>query len=219
MSSLALMRWLEGAPERYDVGMRLITFGSVTRLHQSVAAVAVVKPGARVLEIGCGTGSVTALLLARGAVVTALDQSPSMVEQARRRIGSDADVRISWLEQTASEIDGLPEASYDAIVLSLCLSDMSSQERAYVLRECARLLAVGGRLVVADEVHAPTGWRRSAQRLWRFPQAIFAWLLVGTLSRPIANLAGEIDAAGFELQGEQSWLMGSLKRIIAEAKT
>ena len=27
MSSLALMRWLEGSPERYDAGMRLITFG------------------------------------------------------------------------------------------------------------------------------------------------------------------------------------------------
>ena len=76
MSSLALMRWLEGSPERYDAGMRVITFGSVSALHAAVAEAAVGQPDARVLEIGCGTGSVTARLRARGAIVTALDQSP-----------------------------------------------------------------------------------------------------------------------------------------------
>jgi demethylmenaquinone methyltransferase/2-methoxy-6-polyprenyl-1,4-benzoquinol methylase len=94
MSSLALMRWLEGSPERYDAGMRTLTFGRVERLHAAVAMAAVPddEAGVRVLEIGCGTGAVTALLVSRGAAVTALDQAPEMLEQAKARLGANASV-------------------------------------------------------------------------------------------------------------------------------
>ena len=63
MSSLALMRFLERAPERYDAGMRLLTLGRVARLHAAVAEAAAPAPGARVLEIGCGTGAVTVVVV------------------------------------------------------------------------------------------------------------------------------------------------------------
>ncbi len=207
------MRWLETSPERYDAGMRLITFGRVAHLHAGVAEAAVAKPGDRVLEIGCGTGAVTLRLLARGARVTAIDQSPDMIEQAKSRAGT-ADV--AFLEQTAAEIDALPEASFDAIVLSLCLSDMSASERAWVLGGCPRILAPGGRLVAADEVRAPAGWRRVLQRLWRLPQAALGWLLTGALSHPLADLGGELQRAGFALRREQRWLHGSLALFVAE---
>ena len=45
MSTLALMRWLEAAPQRYDAGMRVLTLGRVTRLHAAVVAASVAKPG------------------------------------------------------------------------------------------------------------------------------------------------------------------------------
>ena len=216
MSSLALMRWLEGSPDRYDAGMRLLTLGRVSRLHAAVAAAAVSKPGDRVLEIGCGTGSVTLRLLSHGARVMAIDHSPEMLEQARARIAGCASSRIEWLEQTASEIDRLPEAGFDAVVLSLCLSDMSSSERAFVLGEAARRLSPGGRLVAADEVRAPAGWKRTLQRLWRLPQAAAGWLLVGTVSRPVPDLPGEIRRSGLQIVDERSWLMGTLALVTAE---
>ena len=90
MSSLALMRWLESAPGRYDAGMRVVTLGCVGSVHEAVAALAAPAPGARVLEIGCGTGAVTERLVARGARVTALDQNPEMMEGARARLAHDA---------------------------------------------------------------------------------------------------------------------------------
>jgi len=216
MSSLALMRWLEGSPERYDAGMRALTFGRVSALHAAVVAAAAPKPGGRVLEIGCGTGAVTARLQARGARVAAIDQSPEMLEQARARLGADPRPPVEWLEQTAAEIDGLPRGHYDAVVLSLCLSDMSERERAFVLRESALRLAAGARLVAADEVRAPAGWRRVAQLLWRIPQAGLGWLVVGSVSRPIPDLGAEVRAAGLRVLREQSWLMGSLRLVVAE---
>jgi demethylmenaquinone methyltransferase/2-methoxy-6-polyprenyl-1,4-benzoquinol methylase len=214
MSSLALMRWLEGTPERYDSGMRALTFGRVARLHASVAEAAVHTAGDRVLEIGCGTGAVTALLRERGARVTALDQAPEMLELARARLGADAS--IEWLEQTAAEIDRLPEAAYDAVVLSLCLSDMSRSERAFVLRESARRLIPGGRVVAADEVRPSGALQRWIQKLWRVPQAGLGWLLVGSVSSPVEDLAGELKAAGLSLRYEKDWLCGMLKLVVGE---
>ena len=168
MSSLALMRWLEGRPERYDIGMRALTCGRIGPLHAAVAEAAVRNAGDQVLEIGCGTGSVTVLLRARGAKVTAIDQAPEMLEQARLRLADDD--AVTWIEQTAAEIDRLPTSRFDAVVLCLCLSDMSPSERAFVLREAVLRLAPGGRVVAADEVR-PKGWRGWLQRIWRIPQA------------------------------------------------
>lgn len=218
MSSLALMRWLEGSPERYDVGMRVLTFGRITRLHTAVADAAVTKPGDRVLEIGCGTGSVTALLLERGARVTAIDQAPEMLERASARLGAAVEGQLEWLEQTAAEIDKLPRDHFDAVVLCLCLSDMSASERGFVLREAASRLAPGGRLVVGDEVRPARGWRRRLQALWRVPQAALGWLLVGSVSRPIPDLKAEILATGLPIRFEQNWLLGSLALVVAESE-
>jgi ubiquinone/menaquinone biosynthesis C-methylase UbiE len=215
MSSLALMRWLENSPERYDAGMKFLTLGSVAKLHAAVASSAVSKPGDRVLEIGCGTGSVTVLLVARGAKVTAIDQAPEMLERARERLRADASVE--WLEQTACEIDRLPENAFDSVVLCLCLSDMSTSERAFVLREAALRLAEGGRLVAADEVRARGRGQRLVQLLWRVPQAALGWLLVGSVSQPLADLTGEIRRTGLCVSREETWLSGTLALAVAEA--
>ena len=215
MSSLALMRLLESAPDRYDAGMRAITLGRVTRLHAAVAAAAAARPGLRILEIGCGTGAVTERLVALGARVTALDQSPEMLERARRRLADAPAGAVRWLERTASETDALPEASFDAVVLSFCLSDMSGGERAYTLRQAARLLDAGGTLAVADEVIPSRLGERAMHALLRLPQALLGWLLAGATSHPICDLPAEIRAAGFTVHREQRWLLGSLAAITA----
>jgi demethylmenaquinone methyltransferase/2-methoxy-6-polyprenyl-1,4-benzoquinol methylase len=218
MSSLALMRWLEAAPARYDAGMHWITLGRLAALHDAAAGAARAA-GPRVLEIGCGTGAVTSRLLARGARVTALDQNPEMLEYARERVAGLADVEgeVSWHERTASEIDGLPEAGFDAVVISLALSEMSASERAFVLREAVRRLAPGGALVVADEVWPERGRERVLFALLRGPQAALGWLLAGSVSSPLPDLAGEVRAAGLVVRREQRWLAGSLALVVATA--
>jgi SAM-dependent methyltransferase len=52
------------------------------------------RPGSRVLEIGCGTGKLTELLAARGLMVDAVDPGPNMIEVARRRVGTTERVRF-----------------------------------------------------------------------------------------------------------------------------
>jgi ubiquinone/menaquinone biosynthesis C-methylase UbiE len=215
VSSLALMRWLEGTPARYDAGMRLVTLGRVTPLHEAVAAAAAPAPGARVLEIGCGTGAVTARLAARGARVLALDQNAAMIERARERLAGRGD-EVELRECAAAEIDGLPAGAFDAVALSLALSEMSSSERVFVLRAAAARLRPGGVLVAADEVRPRSRLARALVGALRLPQAAAAWLLAGSLSHPLADLAGEVAGAGLRLRSERRWLLGSLAVLVAE---
>lgn len=216
MSSLALMRFLESTPVRYDAGMRLITLGAVDHLHDALAAAVVRHAGDRVIEIGCGTGALTARLAARGAEVTAFDQNAAMMAQAEVRLAATTAGRVSFVERTAAEIDGLPPKSADAVVASLSLSEMSAGERAFVLAAAHRVLSPGGLLAIGDEVRPRRRWQRALFALVRGPQAALGWLLAGTLSHPIGDLAGEVARAGFVLRSEQSWLLGTLAVVVAD---
>ncbi len=87
MFSYVFMKILEGRPRSYDRRMDKASRGHVRKVKE--AMVAEVPGGARVLEIGCGTGELAAMLIARGATVTGFDVSPAMVEAARDRIETD----------------------------------------------------------------------------------------------------------------------------------
>jgi demethylmenaquinone methyltransferase/2-methoxy-6-polyprenyl-1,4-benzoquinol methylase len=214
------MRWLERAPSRYDAGMRLLTLGRAARCQDALARVAVEKPAARILEIGCGTGALTVRLVARGATVLAVDQNPAMLEQARARLAAEPPeraARVEWVERSAAEIDGLPAAGFDAVVASFAFSEMSAGERAFVLRAVRERLRAGGRLLIVDEVRPRGAPLRAVHALLRAPQALLGWLLAGSVSRPIPDLAGEIAAAGLRVESETRWLGDGLALVVARA--
>ena len=218
MSSLALMRLLESAPARYDAGMKALTLGRVEEMRDVLAEAAVPSPGAKVLEIGCGTGAVTEKLIARGAKVTGVDQNPEMMERARTRLAHASQDAITFIERTASEIDAFPQGSFDAVVASLSLSEMSQRERAFVLKCAVRCLRPGGVMAIADEVRPRGLFSRVLQAIVRGPQAAFGWLVVGSVSRPIADVPAELVAAGFVVRSERRWLFGTLAVVIAERR-
>ena len=66
------------------------------------------KPGERVLDLGCGTGHLTARIAERGAVVTGLDASVSMIAQARQNYPK--------LKFVLADARGLPGAPCRALV-------------------------------------------------------------------------------------------------------
>jgi ubiquinone/menaquinone biosynthesis C-methylase UbiE len=216
MSSLVLMRWLESAPARYDRGMRLLTLGGWERGLDRVAERAAPAPGARVLEIGCGTGALTARLLARGASVVALDQNPEMLDRARERLDDTPAERLRFVERTASEIEALGEGDFDALAAHLVFSEMAPEERAFVLRAAARVVRAGGRVVVGDEVVPRGPARRLLHALVRAPLAALTWLAVGRTSRALPDLAAEMRAAGWTVSEERRSRAGSWAVVVAE---
>ncbi|HVW68314.1 MAG TPA: class I SAM-dependent methyltransferase [Steroidobacteraceae bacterium] len=113
-----------------------------------------VARGARVLDIGCGVGRWSRLLALRGAVVTGVDISPTMIDEARRRAGDDgvAD-RCRFRVGDAATLD--VEGEFDLILAVTVLQHIldPGHLRAALVGMRSRL-AAGGRIVLLEA--APT---------------------------------------------------------------
>ncbi len=154
-----------------------------------VAQVAAGEPSA-VLEIGCGTGSLTVRLAQAlpAASVIGLDPDPEALARARAK---DSMRRIDWRQGTAVELP-LPDGCAERVVASLLLHHLTDAEKRDALAEARRVLRPGGRLHVAD---------------WGAPQdaimgaAFFALRALDGFERTRAHARGElptmIEGAGF----------------------
>jgi SAM-dependent methyltransferase len=104
------------------------------------------EPGARVLDIACGTGNATIPLARRGGVVTGLDMTPPLLEEARARAAREGiDVRF---DEGFAEALPYPDASFDVVVSMFGI--MFSPFPETVAAEMARVLRPGGRLALAN---------------------------------------------------------------------
>lgn len=105
--------------------------------------------GARVLDLGCGTGRMTrAILAARpDAQVLLLDVDPRALELARGRFAAEAPGQLTFL--SGSFHDPLPRC--DAVVASLSLHHISElEDKTRVYRNVFDALAPGGLFLVLD---------------------------------------------------------------------
>ena len=110
------------------------------------AALLSLLPGEwEVADLGCGTGQTTAALAPHLRTVVGVDQSPAMLRAARKRTKSLANVD---LRQGSLEALPLEDESVDGALLILALTYVADPPRA--LREAARILRPGGRVVIVD---------------------------------------------------------------------
>lgn len=97
------------------------------------------KEGEHILDVGCGTGELTAKIAEPGAIVTGIDQSPEMIESAR-----------SHYPELRFEVADITELSlgqeYDAIFSNATLHWVLEKEKAAA--QMRRHLKPGGRLVL-----------------------------------------------------------------------
>jgi SAM-dependent methyltransferase len=121
--------------DRYDQ-----TRGGQRRGRVLGAAVAPwLVPGARTLEIGVGTGLVAAALRADGRPVVGVDLSPGMLAHARARVGP-------VVARADAHVLPVADSALDNVYIVWVLHVVA--DPATVVRECARVLRVGGRVVV-----------------------------------------------------------------------
>jgi SAM-dependent methyltransferase len=118
------------------------------------------QPGERVLDIGAGQGVLAPFVIRAGARFTGVDASPRLLDLARRRHGKDAQFLLGDARRLSS-LNGLDEASFDAVVFLLSLQDMDPLEP--VLEGASWALRPGGRAVIllthpAFRVPRQSGW-------------------------------------------------------------
>ena len=115
-------------------------------------------PGARVLDLACGTGNVSIPLARRGAVVTGLDIAPNLLEEARERAAREG-LPIRFDEGFA-EMLPYPDGSFDVLVSMFGI--MFSPLPDAVASEMARVLRPGGLLALANWTRSGLGGKLGA---------------------------------------------------------
>jgi SAM-dependent methyltransferase len=152
--------------------------------------IAMMPPGAVVLDLGCGAGWAGAVMQERGLDVYALDASPEMAALAQQRLRRP--VRVASFE-SVDEVD-----TYDGIWASGALLHVPKAEMPALLARLARSLKPGGLLLATFKA----GEGEARDKLGRF----YSYYTLAELERlfgavPQIVLDGHLEATGTDFTG------------------
>jgi SAM-dependent methyltransferase len=154
-------------------------------------AVAELRPGERVLDLGSG-GGIDVLLSAKRVGPTGraigLDMTDEMLELARRNAAESGATNVEFVKGTIEAVP-LPAASVD-VVISNCVVNLAADKRA-VFAEIARVLRPGGRVGITDIVAED-----DLSATERAERGSYAGCIAGALS--ITEMRDGMAAAGLE---------------------
>ncbi len=135
----------------YDILVKGILFGKEQKLRESIVDLAKIQPGEKVLDVGCGTGSlaITAKLKVDPSVeIYGIDAAPEMIERARKK-ATKAGVDIDFQAGLVEAID-YPDAIFDVVLSSFMVHHLPGDLKSKAFTEMYRVLKPGGRLLIVD---------------------------------------------------------------------
>lgn len=154
-----LTRW-------YDPVMRCLF--PEAALKTALIAQARIQPSQNVLDVGCGTGTLTLLIkqIQLDAIVYGLDVDSQVLDIARRKIEQAGETIV--LQQGTATCLPYPDESFDRVFASLMLHHLTRQDKLQALSEAFRVLKPGGELHVADfgKPHDFVMWLISLAMRW-----------------------------------------------------
>jgi ubiquinone/menaquinone biosynthesis C-methylase UbiE len=214
MSTFVLMRILESAPHRYELGIKLLTLGSLEPAYDRLASH--IKEGQHVLDIGCGTGALSLRAARRGARVLGIDVNPELLAVAKKHLEEEGlTQRVELREMGVAEIDSLAAESFGVVMSGLCFSELSEEESAFALCEIRRILEPGGLLVIADEIRPSNLWSRAIHGLLRALLVALTYLITGKTTRALDSFPEHVSDTGFSIESLRTSGMGSFMELVA----
>jgi phosphatidylethanolamine/phosphatidyl-N-methylethanolamine N-methyltransferase len=133
-----------------------LVFGPVFRQGRAAAIRAAERAGARILEVGVGTG-ISLPGYSAGSRIVGVDISEDMLDKARDRVRKLRLANVEAIEIGDAEALRYPDNAFDAVVAQYVVSAVPNPHRA--LDEFARVCRPGGEIVVTTRVSATGGMR------------------------------------------------------------
>lgn len=175
------------------------------------------RKGMRVLEVGCGTGTYLELYRSHGCDVYGIDMSPSMLEQAEKKLGPDVALHLGDASDMPYEDD-----FFDLVIAMLTLHEMPHEMRNPVISEMKRVVKNDGRIMLIDyhpgPIGFPVGW---------FNRMIILFFEIAAGREHFRNFRNFISlkglrvvlaGSGLEIQREKIFGGGNLTVILAKRK-
>jgi tRNA (cmo5U34)-methyltransferase len=122
-------------------------------------------PVRRVLDLGAGTGLMSAAVLARhpDAELVLVDGAGEMLEQARERLPEQSSTTV-----VADLREALPDGPFDAVVSALAIHHLEDPDKRDLFARVCQALRPGGVFVNAEHVTGPSRWLADTYRsMWR----------------------------------------------------
>jgi len=193
----------------YDTVSRLaaLSVGGESKFRQLALQNLTIQPNTQVLDLCCGSGQATEVLVRYSQNVTGLDASPLSLKRAQQNVP-----QAKYVEAFAQKMP-FSDRSFDLVHSSMAMHEMTAEELRQILSEVHRILKPGGIFTLVD-FHSPTNWL--------FVPGIYLFLFLFETETAWQLLRGDLvkllEEVGFELQNRALYAGGSLQLIQAIAR-
>jgi demethylmenaquinone methyltransferase/2-methoxy-6-polyprenyl-1,4-benzoquinol methylase/phosphoethanolamine N-methyltransferase len=178
----------------YDAVVWLLSLGKARAIRKATVELAQIKPGDRVLDVGCGTGDLTIAAKALAGPtgeVYGTDASPKMIDMAQQkaaRAGVDVTFQTDLIENIT-----FPDNQFDVVLSSLMMHHLPDDLKREGLAEIYRVLKPGGRILIVDMESSSSGsvFQRFSDLMIQLHGGHAA------MQNNVKNLIPFVEAAGF----------------------
>lgn len=197
----------------------LTTSAAVNRCR--VAMLDYLQPGEKVLFAGVGHGIDAIYAAQRGADVTVVDMSKTMLwkfQQNLEKINQESDTPIAVTQVQSDILEVADYEQYDMVVANFFLNVFYRDTMVKLLEHLAKLGKPGAKIVIGDFAY-PDGnlLPRAFQILFWYGVATVFWALAGNAVHPIYNYPEEMKSLGLPVQEKKYfhgyWSVLGQKRI------
>jgi demethylmenaquinone methyltransferase/2-methoxy-6-polyprenyl-1,4-benzoquinol methylase len=210
----------------YDHWSNLLSGEGIRAWHHFAIDQLNIQAGNAVLDVGCGTGTITNLMALKAGPtghVTGLDPSSAMLQEARLQPMHEQSAPINWVQGQGEHLP-FADGQFDCVTAQFSMRNMEDWVQG--LREMARVLKPSGRLVILEVVQptsslgslAWNGLKAVTQRLTGNTVKAYQWLGLSVEHAPTRDeFAFEARRTGISDVKIHHWL-GDLVMVLSGQK-
>jgi len=135
----------------YDLVLGILSLGRERKFRQAALELVSFEPGMHILDVGCGTGSLSIAAkqsLTVDGTVAGIDPSSNMINLAQQKAdkaGVEVDFQVGVIENL-----GFEDGKFDLVLSSLMMHHLTDELKERGLQEIQRVLKPGGRLLIIE---------------------------------------------------------------------